>query len=669
MPKDSVGYRDTLIESRSLRQIRPLRFGLGGSYGVNFYQDGKLPSQLASPCEVFVNGKGSGLNFLARLDIPLGSETDKFTFSPVLSYENFGADHTWSEFGQGNDTSGGKSNLRTAQFDHIITDNTKAVGVKALFGWQFLKPLSIEVGPALYYLFDREVTKTVKAITPGDVIIGPSGKVRQQSEGFGLLPNANAILAAISFSLSLEFPLSQKLFALPNIEYLLPLTQATSYWKNQSLRGGITLKYDLGNHEETITSSHHEKIPVHTDVPDEKWSKLSASIDAVAINRDKKEEHIVRMEVEEVKVHYAYPMLNYIFFDEGSSAIAPRYIRYPSFADAQRNFRGPIERRGEGLLQLYRETLNILGDRLRKSPSTHITLTGCTSNAGNEAGKIQLARARAEAIEAYLENIWQIDPKRMKVEARLLPEKPSPSNISEGQAENRRVEISTSDESLTDPLIITKTEHIANPPEISLQPHISAEAGLKSYRSSIYIGRKELVSFNGSEQKTWSVPEEALSSGIDSLDIILEVTDSAGNTVTAHNSIKLEQKHIEREKQQELEKFSLILFAFDESKLGAKNERTLGLVAESFKRSMPQKLSIVGYTDELGEAEHNDELSRKRATEASEQLSHALRNRGMKLPDNLLIDGKGSREKLYDNSLPEGRFFSRTVNITVEHGK
>ncbi len=669
LPKDSIVFRDTLIESRSIHEARPLRIGIGGSYGINYYTDGNLPPQLTAACETFKTGKGSGLSFLGRIDFPLGNENDLFTFSPVLSYENFGADHTSSEFGTGSVIIDGKRIDHQAQFDHIIIDNTKAIGVKALLNWQFFKPLSFEVGPALYYLFNRQVTKTVKAITPGDVIIGPTGNVRELVEGSGSLPNANSILAALSFSIGAEFPLSQKLFATPNIEYLLPLTQTTSYWTHQSLRGGITFRYDLGKHEDTITSSHHEQIPIHIEIPDQIKPALSASIDVIAINRDGKEEHVVRMEVEEVKVHYAYPMLNYVFFDSGSVVIPGRYIRYPSFADAQRNFRGPVDRKGEGLLQLYRETLNILGDRLRKSPTTHITLTGCTSNTGSELGNMQIARDRAEAIESYLEKIWQIDRKRMKIESRILPEKPSPSNIPEGQAENRRVEITTSDESLTDPLIVTKTEHIANPPIISLQPHVSAKAGLKSYRSSIYIGRKELVTFNGSEQKPWSVPEEALSSGIDSLDIVLEVTDSADNIVIAHNSIKLEQKHIEREKQQELEKFSLILFAFDESKLGAKNERTLGLVAESFKKIMPQKLSIVGYTDELGEVDHNDELSRNRAAEASDQLGRALRIRGLKLPDNILIDGKGSREKLYDNSLPEGRFFSRTVNITVEHGK
>ncbi|MFI5264840.1 MAG: OmpA family protein, partial [Candidatus Kapaibacterium sp.] len=484
----------------------------------------------------------------------------------------------------------------------------------------------------------------------------------------GALPHARSVLAALSFSLGAEFPLSKKLSATPNLEFLLPITQTTDYWTQTGFRFGVTFRYEPDAPRDTITEYQKESIPVHIELPEEAKPNLSATIEAVVNNSSGQEEHVVRMEVEEVRVHYAYPMLNYVFFDDGSSEIPSRYNRYSSFADAQKNFRISLDR-SKGLLQLYHETLNILGDRLRRSPDTKITIIGCSSNTGVESGNPALSGHRAEAVEDYLVKTWQIDPKRIKIESRQLPEKPSPSNIAEGQQENRRVEITSNDESLTDPLVVPRTEHIANPPNISLVPHIRSDTGVRSYRSSIAIGGKELVSFNGSELKPWSVPEEALSSGIDSLDIFLEVTDNAGNVITAKNSIKLEQKHVEREKQQELEKFSLILFAFDESVLGAKNERTLGLVAESFKKARPQSLSIVGYTDELGDASHNDELSRRRAMEASSELERSLRSRGFNLPSNVLIDGKGSREILYDNSLPEGRFFSRTVNITLEHGK
>ncbi|MDP4237329.1 MAG: OmpA family protein, partial [Bacteroidota bacterium] len=613
VPKDSVVYKDTLIESKTIRVQHPLRLGLGASYGLNYYSEGALPEVLTSGCEIFTSGKGVLPNFLARVDFPLGEADSRFYISGVLSFDNFGADHKAQEFGTGNDTAGGVSTYRSFELDHVVTSFTKAIGIKSLVGWQFLKPFYLEGGVAVDYLFDQQFTKTVHAITPGFLIDG----ARDKLEASGALPDAKSILLALSFSLGAEFPLSQRLWAVPNIEFLLPLTKVTDYWSLVSLRGGITLKYDLGRRADTITEVLKESVSVHIQVPEVKKPELSASIEAVVINRDGKEEHVVRMEVEEVKVHYAYPMLNYIFFDEGSADIPSRYVKYSSNADAQKSFKGSMARTGEGLLQLYRETLNILGDRMRKSPTARITLTGCTSNTGVEEGDIALARKRAETIQDYLVKIWQIDPKRIRVESRILPEKPSPSNIPQGQEENRRVEITSTDEALTDPLIVTKTEHIANPPNISLQPHVFAEVGMKSYRSSISIGGKELVRFQGAELKPWSVPEEALSSGVDSLDITLDVTDNAGNSTTAKNSIKLEQKHIEREQQQELEKFSLILFAFDESSLGTKNERTLGLVAESFRKAKPQTLSIVGYTDELGDASHNDELSRHRAAEAS----------------------------------------------------
>jgi len=669
IPADSLIYKDTLIGTKIIRSSRPLRIGAQGSYGINYYRDANLPPSLSASCDTFTSGRGNGLHFLARIDIPFGSDQLGLYLVPALAYGNFSGDHTWGEFQKSNDTSGGKSKIKQVIFNHVISNSTKGLGIELRAGWQFLKPFSFEFGPAFYYLFDQNYTKTEKSVT-NDLIITPSkDTVTEFAEASGALPNANKFLAALSFSLGAEFPLSKKLFAYPNVEFLLPLNRPSGYWNFMSIRGGITLKYELSAPSDTVSEYRHEQIPVK--IPEQRKPELSASIEA--LNYQGNPEHVVRLEVEEVRVHYAYPLLNYIFFNEGSSQIPARYAKYPSLTEAQKNIsalssESTISTIGRiGLIGLYHEVLNILGDRLRKSPKMHIGITGCTSNTGMETGNTTLAQARAEAIKDYLVTTWQIEPVRIKTESRLLPEKPSPSDIPEGQAENRRVEITSSEESLTDPLIVTKTEHIANPPSIYLQPHVRAEAGLASYRSSISVGGKELVSFLGAEQKPWSVTEEALSSGIDSLDINLEVTDSAGNSVSAHNSVKLELRRIERERQQELEKFSLILFAFDESKLGAKNERTLRLVAESFKKTIPKKISIIGYTDELGDASHNDELSKRRAEEASAELAHALRNQGLQLPESTLIDGKGSREKLYDNSLPEGRLFSRTVNITIEH--
>ena len=67
-------------------------------------------------------------------------------------------------------------------------------------------------------------------------------------------------------------------------------------------------------------------------------------------------------------------------------------------------------------------------------------------------------------------------------------------------------------------------------------------------------------------------------------------------------------------------------------------------------------MEIVGYTDRLGEEQHNQELSAQRA------LSTA---RALGVPTSS-ASGAGESQLLFDNNLPEGRFYSRTVNVTIK---
>jgi outer membrane protein OmpA-like peptidoglycan-associated protein len=167
----------------------------------------------------------------------------------------------------------------------------------------------------------------------------------------------------------------------------------------------------------------------------------------------------------------------------------------------------------------------------------------------------------------------------------------------------------------------------------------------------------------------WSLTEDALSQKDDSLVLFIEATDSLGASASATNTIPLQRTRSEREREQELERYSLILFGFDDDKLGTKNERTISFVAESFKKMKPEIVNVLGYTDETGDPSYNDELSRRRADQAIKQLEASLKQKKVSLPAKTFIEGKGSREVLYDNTLPEGRFFSRTVNITLGKSK
>jgi outer membrane protein OmpA-like peptidoglycan-associated protein len=79
-----------------------------------------------------------------------------------------------------------------------------------------------------------------------------------------------------------------------------------------------------------------------------------------------------------------------------------------------------------------------------------------------------------------------------------------------------------------------------------------------------------------------------------------------------------------------------------------------------------QRVLVQGYTDETGSTQHNDELSDQRAREVKQSLEQRLAKSQTTITAPILSEGRGSRDLPYDNRLPEGRFFSRTVNVTIE---
>jgi outer membrane protein OmpA-like peptidoglycan-associated protein len=127
--------------------------------------------------------------------------------------------------------------------------------------------------------------------------------------------------------------------------------------------------------------------------------------------------------------------------------------------------------------------------------------------------------------------------------------------------------------------------------------------------------------------------------------------------------------HVTSDRPERIERFSLILFGFDESQLSAGNDRSIQSAADMMLKVPVTRVLIQGFTDEMGDRSHNDELSKARADNVRTQFEELLRAEGRN-PSALDIhsQGRGSRELPYDNNLPEGRFFSRTVNITIERG-
>ena len=116
------------------------------------------------------------------------------------------------------------------------------------------------------------------------------------------------------------------------------------------------------------------------------------------------------------------------------------------------------------------------------------------------------------------------------------------------------------------------------------------------------------------------------------------------------------KKRVELKNDKRIERFSLIVFDYNSATITKPNQRILEDVKN---RILPNSvITIIGYADRTGEQSYNQELTTRRCAEVQKFLG---------IGDNrVTILSKGNSEILYDNTTPQGRNYSRTVQVIVE---
>lgn len=133
------------------------------------------------------------------------------------------------------------------------------------------------------------------------------------------------------------------------------------------------------------------------------------------------------------------PLLPYIFFDSASSVIPERYH---VFADRAATATFNEDSIPGSSIDVYYDILNILGSRLRQNPEARIWLVGCDAGDAARGETIRMSSNRTRAIVRYLVDVWDVSPKQIAGEsARNFPVHLSRKDTYAGMAENRRVEI------------------------------------------------------------------------------------------------------------------------------------------------------------------------------------------------------------------------------------
>jgi outer membrane protein OmpA-like peptidoglycan-associated protein len=375
--------------------------------------------------------------------------------------------------------------------------------------------------------------------------------------------------------------------------------------------------------------------------------------------------------VEEITVVDSAPLLNFVYFDTGRAEIPGRYSLFKTPAEAR-----PFDEKGlRGTLEKYRNVLNVVGKRAAERPKARLKIVGCNSGAGEEKGRTELSRRRAETVAAYLQAVWGIEARRMEIEARGLPAVASAANLPEGRAENQRVEITSEDGTILDTVQSTYIEAVCETEQLRITPAIESGLPLKRWSIEIHGDGKRLDGLNGegAPQPSYvlSLKEVGLMNigGYRSLSAVIEAFDSKNQSFRAEDSsevrlIRREERLAAREGYKVIEKYALILFDFNRADIKDRNKLVMDRIIGRIRDLPAARVRILGHTDTIGKTDYNVALSRKRARAAADLVSAGG------IPERekrVFHDGKGPTDPLFDNALPEGRAYNRTVTVTLEY--
>ncbi len=636
-----------------------IRYGIFGHGLLNMHNANfrELPG-VPNCCKSYTDGTASTIGGGFLIEFPFLGD---FDFSFRMSYADY------SGLLESTD------NIVTANgstpFTHKLNATIPGISLQPSLMYEITKGLRLHAGFDLNYLLNQTYSQKEEISSPNGTFFPENTRVRNETSG-DIKDNA-AVMIAPMIGLAYEFPMNAKrtLFLTPEVQYQHGITNLNNNldWKVSTIRFGFALKYSPKPNPIPKPEPIPEKKPeeptkpiiVQTPVAPPK-EPIEADIRAVGLDDNGKEFPVAKITVEEFLSSQIRPLLNYIFFDENSAEISAKYMKLSP--QSKNNF-SVKTLQNESTLQTYYHVMNIIAQRLQDNPSAKLTITGCNSNEGNEKNNSLLSQKRANAVKDYFSKTWNIDEKRLIVTYRNLPEKPSNNDTDDGIAENRRVELSSDSWKIIEPVILNDTIRTSNPPIIRFYPTVKTNADIRDWKVSVSQKNTEYKQFTGTQETPQFLDWNILSNNNN----VPSLSDPLFFSIKAENSdnqvasspvrsipfeqITVQRKRAENKSDKEIDRYSLILFDFDRSEIGSANKRILDYIKPRIAPNAT--VTVTGYTDKIGDDQHNKELSLQRAQNTVKAIGKG----------NAI--GEGEKE-IFDNTIPEGRFYNRTVTVIVE---
>jgi outer membrane protein OmpA-like peptidoglycan-associated protein len=651
-------YNTESQELLDTNKLKP-RFGIFAQYGLglNFADFKKLPST-ESCCGGFENSISPAYRLGILTDIPLDYD---YSIGLRLGYGGF-----TGNFSSNYNTDVVIDNsVQEGIFSHNLNSDISKVDFAALFTYELEKELYISLGPSLSYILNSDYQQWEQIEQPTDRGVFP-GEGRVRNNYSGEIDNINSLLYGLDLVFEYQLPLNNKnsYFLVPTLTYSHKFNNLVdnTNWSISELIGGISIKYRTPPAPPPpppppIKPIMPDSLPLPQPPP-----SIDIYLEAVAVDSTGKINKEPELRIEDFVSLNMRPLLNYVFFDDSSSVIPKRYnlINNINTSDFEID-----NLKGKNAIETYYDVMNIVGKRMKDNLSTNITLIGCNSNLGKEKNNKSLSYDRANSVKNYLVNTWGIESDRIKLTARNLPIDASKSDTIPGQEENRRVEIIASDDVITKPVITNDTLRVLSDTNVEFLTDVDSKVGISEWLLEVSQDGNNLFQKIGNGQPDSKIPWELRNNSKDmprsASPVVYKLTvkDSVGQKNYKEKSLPISKltvnaKRENRTSDKEFEYYSLILFSYGKSSLEKEHRDVVDFVKNRIKDDA--QVYIYGYSDSMGDEDINKVISERRAKSVANRL---------RLRD-AIIKGVGEENLLYNNRLPEGRFYCRTVQITVE---
>jgi len=376
------------------------------------------------------------------------------------------------------------------------------------------------------------------------------------------------------------------------------------------------------------------------------------------------------------QVSETLPLLNSVFFDEGSTEIPARYVlltkdQASGFKEnaLQKEQSTSMTGRSAGQLNMYHNVLNVLGDRMRSNPGAVITLSGASAK-GPEDG-----RALAESVKQYLVLDFGISGSRITTQGRDKPQPPSEQrggtkDLELLRSEDRRVDI----ESASPELLLEVGGGMMKPVQYNatqvdpLDSHVifsvdSARQILKSWSIEVTDSKGGVQHYGPFTSDKESVPGKTILGDSPNGDykVVLVGVRKDGTIVRKESTVHLVRQDDAVSKGL---RYSIV-FDFDKAKTIASYDKFLTDVVSPLIANGATVI-IHGHTDITGDDDYNHKLSVNRAQQTQKIIEHALAGLGRTdVKFETFGFGEEPAQSPFENGLPEERFYNRTVIIDI----